>query len=315
MDDVNAAQGQEGEKNHLEIFNDLTKSQASALPRIDACFSEWALIISKAWKRKFVYCLGEEGEFLLKGKNNAEGFSVKISDSEKQLVLDLINPENSTITMQKRKQFAKQIKQKWQKWSPEKLPENTDKDLLSLPDEIHEEFVRRNYPATLLQYFRSTLLPRKSPESLIDAYYLPAIRGGIMQSHRTLVDVLLERAPMVGLDNLSPVRPFNGVLADFMRNLINIGNSAYGRTRRADLRARHHRMRHGTATDKQKVLDDINTRMEQRILSGKIHIQESEAQYPDFLYTFKKAGKDHDVSFDLMEQTQNISNTSNLTAP
>ncbi len=285
-------------QNHLEIFNNLRKSQVSASTEIDVCFSKWAQIISNAWEHKIVYCLGEEGRVLLDGKNSDAGFSTRISDSENQLVLDLTNPRNSKITLQKKRQLTRQINQRFAELLSYEVKGDSGEEISSLPDEIYEDFARRYYPEVLLQHFQSTLLPWKQLEAPIDAYYLPAIRGGIMQSHRTLVSVLIKRAPMAGLSNLPLVPPFNGVLSDFMTKLINIENGEYKRTRSrlSGLGTRHRRnMRRDNYSDTQEAIDDANTRIERHILSGVIDVQRSETQYPDFRYKFTKDNQHYDL--------------------
>lgn len=53
------------------------------------------------------------------------------------------------------------------------------------------------------------------------AYYLPAARSGIMQSHGVIVSSLVDRATRVGLERFSEIAPFSGMIADFLKHIIN----------------------------------------------------------------------------------------------
>ena len=294
-------------KNYLEIFNNLRKSRNTASSEIETCFSQWAQAISDVWKHKVVYCFGEEGKNVIEGKNGGEDFSVRISDPANQFVLDLTSPTNSKITLQKRKQLSADTYRHILQLLSDETEEHIGEETSFLSDEVYIDFMRRYYPGVILQKFQMTLLPWKPLESVIDAYYLPAIRGGIMQSHRTLVSVLIERAPMAGLSNIPLVPPFNGVLSDFMTKLINIGSEEFERVRfRGRFGTRRWRnKRRVNFSDKQKKLETINRRIEQRILSGKIDIQRSEAQYPDFRYKFTRDDKKYDLP--LMSASSSVS--------
>ena len=52
------------------------------------------------------------------------------------------------------------------------------------------------------------------------AYYLPAARSGIMQSHRVIASSLVARSTRAGLDRFPELPTFSGVIADFMQRLI-----------------------------------------------------------------------------------------------
>ena len=294
-------------KNYLEVFNNLRNSHTTASTEIEICFSQWAQAITNVWGHKVVYCFGEEGRNVIEGKNGNGDFSVRISDDENQFVLDLTSPANSKITLQKRRQLSKYINQHIKQLLSDEFEEYENDGTSNSPDEINEEFMRRYYPGVILQQFQMTLFPWKPLESYIEAYYLPAIRGGIMQSHRALVSALIERAPMAGLSRIPPIPPFNGVLSDFMRKLINIGSGEFERMRlRGRLGVKPWRnKRRANYSDKQENMEKISRTIEQHILSGEIDIQRSEAQYPDFRYKFTKNNKLYDLP--LMSASSSVS--------
>ena len=52
------------------------------------------------------------------------------------------------------------------------------------------------------------------------AHYLPAARSGIMQSYRAIASAIMARATRPGLEHVSELPTFSGLLADFMERLI-----------------------------------------------------------------------------------------------
>ena len=94
------------------------------------------------------------------------------------------------------------------------------------------------------------------------AHYLPADRTGVMHAHRVVVASLIERAPRAGLRHDTLLPTLSGVLADFLENLVGLG----------DLPRRRN--------DK----ENLAVSLEQQILKGKIHSENSETGYPMFSY-------------------------------
>ena len=93
------------------------------------------------------------------------------------------------------------------------------------------------------------------------AHYLPADRTGVMHAHRVVVASLIERAPRAGLRRDRPLPELSGVLADFLEQLIRLGE----------------RRRGGSKTN-------LATNFEQQILKGVIQSKNSETGYPMFSY-------------------------------
>ena len=95
------------------------------------------------------------------------------------------------------------------------------------------------------------------------AHYLPADRTGVMHAHRVVVASLIERAPRAGLRHDTPLPALSGVLADFLENLVELGDLP--RRRRNNMR-------------------NLAANLEWQILKGEIRSENSEAGYPMFSY-------------------------------
>ena len=117
------------------------------------------------------------------------------------------------------------------------------------------------------------------------SHYLPASRGGIMQSHRTLTSTVIEKAPEAGLTGSKPIIPFTGVVGDFLKKLMLIGDKD------SLARSRARSLRHRTPSkESSKDIGEKGTlprQMEEDILHGEILVKLSETGYPeDFRYRF-----------------------------
>ena len=98
----------------------------------------------------------------------------------------------------------------------------------------------------------------------LPAFYLPADRTGVMHAHSVVVSALIESAAMTGLRPAARTPMLSGVLADFLEQLIEIGDPPY---------------RIG------KPRDDYGTRIENAILLGSVLVERAEASgYPRFTY-------------------------------
>ena len=95
------------------------------------------------------------------------------------------------------------------------------------------------------------------------AHYLPADRTGIMHAHRLVVASLIQRAPHAGLRRDTPLPVLSGVIADFLENLIEISDFT---------------------TRERSNKGNLATNLEQQILKGQIHSQNSVTGYPMFSY-------------------------------
>ena len=267
---------------------------------IDEIFIFWTQNVVQEIKDQILRCFGEEGRNIME---NGEDLRVEMTGQGNNLFLDVAVPEKSKLGGREKNNIIEQIRgdipdrlkriEREMDWEgPHSPPERL---LFSLLVEIYVLVLRDAFVSPLLGrslFFRSPGHPRARRDGMEQTHYLPAIRGGIMQSHRTLVSALIDRAPMAGLsDRYSPVPLFTGVSSDFMSKLINLTDKPQ--------RSRHFE-RLSTRDDflyaaRKKEIQTTGGEMETRIMHGKIEIQQSETRYPDFRYKFEKSGEDQDL--------------------
>ena len=100
------------------------------------------------------------------------------------------------------------------------------------------------------------------------AHYLPADRTGVMHAHRVVVGSLIARAPRAGLGHVATEPVLSGVLADFLEELIGLGDSRSRRSKTGNL----------------------SKRIESGMLDGSIVGEDSDIGYPEFYYQPKGMG-------------------------
>ena len=101
-----------------------------------------------------------------------------------------------------------------------------------------------------------------------NAFYLPAVRGGIMQSHRVIASALVGRSTRVGFERIPQIPTLSGGVADFMQTLILYDE-------------RQKNSRPVASEQISKLAKDL----ERNILSGDILIDQSTTGgYPEFVY-------------------------------
>ena len=101
-----------------------------------------------------------------------------------------------------------------------------------------------------------------------DVFYVPAVRGGIMESHRIIASALVGRSSYAGFEPTPQIPTLPGAIADFVRRLI-----LY------DERQRNSRL--AASEQIAKLAKDL----EKNILSGDILIDQSTTGgYPEFVY-------------------------------
>ena len=214
--------------------------------------------MAETWQKQVLYYFGEEGETLLRG----EGASVSLCSDDGAVVVNLLSPKKSKVDASVLS-AAKEDRQ----------PEGQDFYMLPLPPPF-------------LNYFCSVLWS----ETPVSAHYLPAVRGGIMQSHRGLADAAMAQVPLWGwgdppLPQATSAPMFTGVLSDFIRKLMHLPdriNSPLFRNLESHLRL--------------KDIIPIGERMERDIMGGGINVHENKIGYPDFRYEFPRNGGKSELS-------------------
>ena len=112
-----------------------------------------------------------------------------------------------------------------------------------------------------------------------NAYYLPADRTGVMHSHQVVVSTLIQGATTTGLRRSTGVPMLSGVLADFLNDLVGMGQR------------------------KETMSDGMAPRLEKNLLAGAIRLKQSETGYPSFAYR----PTDWDTDLPLMRTSSMIS--------
>ena len=122
----------------------------------------------------------------------------------------------------------------------------------------------------LLKSLMTTAVPGMVGSLHLPAFYFPADRTGVMHAHSAVVSAMIDNAPLAGLQPSGPTPMLSGVLADFLRQLIELD-----RTPR----------RHLLSRQQQHPQDTGSIEMEKAMLRGTVHIERSELiNYPHFTY-------------------------------
>lgn len=120
----------------------------------------------------------------------------------------------------------------------------------------------------------------RSPDPVheIRAHYLPASRGGIMQSHRLISSSLVSSLTRRNRERFPDLPTFSGMMADFMERLILYKESSSTVTKKAENPLR------SLAFERSR-LREIADALERETLDGHIHAETPSAgMYPDFVY-------------------------------
>ena len=134
-------------------------------------------------------------------------------------------------------------------------------DFSSSTGRSHKE--RNSFILELIYTLSDPALAQLAGPLHVPASYLPADRTGVMHAHRVLVSSLINRASQPRLRRDDPLPDLSGVVADFLKQLIELGDLSERRRNKADTLAK---------------------RIEQAILRGSVQIKTSEMGYPQFFY-------------------------------
>ena len=147
------------------------------MEEIEKYFLAWAKAISVLWKNEFVYCFGEEGQNILKDGEKNTTLSITISDTENQIVLDILSPEKSKLAVQEKVKLYKSITTDLSKeLQPDRNGDSFDRKIL-----MHRYSMLHIYPETCINHFATSLSAGNNGRNIrAVSHYLPAVRGGIM---------------------------------------------------------------------------------------------------------------------------------------
>ncbi len=142
-------------------------------------------------------------------------------------------------------------------------------EALTEPPSTHggrrQRALRDLYRFELLEALATAIRPLVVGPLAEDAYYLPADRTGVMHAHNVVVSALIGSAAMAGVRPAARTPMLSGVLADFLEELIELGQ-------RPGTRRRSPR--------------DLGDGIEKTVLKGSIGVERSEAVgYPHFTYS------------------------------
>ena len=122
----------------------------------------------------------------------------------------------------------------------------------------------------LLNRLMTLAVPGMVGSFQLPAYYFPADRTGVMHAHSAIVSAMIGNAPLSGLQPSGRTPMLSGVLADFLRRLIEVD----GTPRRRPSEHQQHQPQ-----------DDAGREIEKAILRGEVRVERSELiNYPHFTY-------------------------------
>ena len=119
------------------------------------------------------------------------------------------------------------------------------------------------------------------------AHYLPAVRSGIMQSHRVVASAALQRITYAGLEDTRIIPRLPKTSIDFIQNLLSVNERS----------AKLYRPRNTLFDELQKNIYSIAGKFEELILGGKIESYSEIADgYPEVYYHPKGSAKKFTLS-------------------
>lgn len=259
----------------LNIFFDEESTKLT-----DELFLGYLEVIRAHWRIEAMRCFGEEWRNIT--KRSGDPASITISDDSGKVVMDFFSSKkDKTLPLDS---MRNNIRNRVSSSSENEDPHQPAR-LLNLSNFILLEVSKSlDYLPNILRLdvdYDPTILYRHGGA---DAHYLPAVRGGIMQSHRILVSTLINNASSVGLTG-TRIASFNSVIADFLQKLLMIDRPSY----LIDISPRNRR-------EDAYVVSMSSEKIEKEIMRGKIKMSILETGYPDFRYKFTDKGKSRDIS-------------------
>lgn len=147
---------------------------------------------------------------------------------------------------------------------PNTLPRQIRGDnTLSLEDRIDDSKIDEEWAAgELLAALANAVVSNMVASLSHPAYYFPADRAGVMHAHQVAVRGLIASASRTGLRRDSPMPVLSGVLGDFLEQLVELAEP--WRRYKSD--------------------NDLALRLEQALLKGTVRVEQSQIDYPSFVY-------------------------------
>ena len=155
---------------------------------------------------------------------------------------------------------------------------------------VEDQDEKRFMAFRLVSDLIDTVFPFIVGPASFPAHYLPADRTGVMHAHRVVVSSLIESATRAGIRRTSQMPLLSGVLADFLEQLITLGDRLSNKSRRENNQATRRYLRpHGRAStsNKSRRVNNLATHLEKTVLRGSVlHKGSTElvASYPSFFY-------------------------------
>ena len=245
--------------------------------------------IREQWKTEALRCFGEEWENIVK----QNGVSVVIATDDDRITLNLLS--SAKIKPPKLDSMLAEVKKNLSSGFEKNQNFDGIEEFISPHPGFFGDFEKDELVymvmreiSRLFKFLSSKVgaihslhisSDRRTMLKNLNTHYLPAVRGGLMQSHRILVSSLIARAPTIGLTGAEIV-PFTGVLADFLEKLIMI-SSEYPASSSQRPRKPH------TGS-----ISKLSKEIEKKIMHGAITMKPLPTQYPDFRYQFTDKGAD-----------------------
>lgn len=130
---------------------------------------------------------------------------------------------------------------------------------------------------SIFRIFERVFEAASHPESgaRCQAHYLPAVRSGIMQSHRVVASAALQRITYAGLEDTRIIPRLPKTSIDFIQNLLSVNEKSI----------KLYRPRNALFDELQKNIHSIADKFEELILGGKIESYSEIADgYPEMYY-------------------------------
>ena len=203
-------------------------------------FSQWAEDVRREWKERAGFFFDKQGENIAQNKN----VSAMVSSNDGDMFVDFSKSQ------------GQKIKKEWLS------------GMVKMAESALKNPSNSNGKKKQAQIFAQGKINERFFSSVCDNLslkicYLPASRGGIMQSYRTITDKMLR--PMPVSEDKNDLRIISGMLGRFAQQLTEIEKKENGGS---EVKA-------------------INENLERKILSGRIDVKFPGAESKDFRYVME----------------------------